>query len=162
MRLTAFTDYGLRTLMLMAGAPARVFTTMEIAGLFQISHNHLTKIVRELSAAGFVTTLRGAGGGLMLARPPGKITIGDVVRRMEARQSIVECFREDGGSCVLTPTCRLKSRLGKAAMAFLAELDKSTLADCAADPATLGASTPALTEARTKRRLSSFSSKPRS
>ena len=131
MRLTAFTDYGLRALMRLAGEPERVFTTDEIASEFAISRNHLTKIVRGLAEAGFVVTQRGTGGGFRLARSAGSISIGDVVRRLEARHAIVECFRSDGGNCVLTPKCRLKGRLASARNAFLAELEKSSLAECA-------------------------------
>ena len=131
MRLTAFTDYGLRALMRLAGEPERVFTTEEIAGEFNISRNHLTKVVRELADAGIVATHRGAGGGFRLARPARTISIGEVVRRLEARHAIVECFRSDGGACVLTPRCRLKVRLKHASEVFLKDLDRTTLAECA-------------------------------
>lgn len=137
MRLTAFTDFGLRALMRLAGEPDRIFTTSEIAREFDISRNHLTKVVGELADAGFITTQRGAGGGFKLARPAAQISIGEVVRHLEARHAIVDCFRRDGGGCVLTPHCRLKGRLTMAANAFLAELDKSSLADCAYQPARL-------------------------
>jgi len=130
MRLTAFTDYGLRALMRLAGEPERLFTTQEIAREFAISRNHLTKVVRDLAEAGFIDTLRGAGGGFRLARAAETISLGEVVRRLEARQAMVECFRIDGGACVLTPRCQLKGRLAAANRAFLAELDKSSLADC--------------------------------
>ena len=131
MRLTAFTDFAMRALMRLAGEPDRVFTTDEIAREFAISRNHLTKVVRELADAGFVATHRGAGGGFRLARPAESITIGEVVRLLEARHAMVECFRADGGECVLTPRCRLKGKLALAAKAFLAELDKTSLAECA-------------------------------
>lgn len=131
MRLTAFTDFGLRALMRLAAEPDRLFTTEEIAREFAISRNHLTKVVRDLADAGFVTTQRGANGGFKLARPPDRITIGEVVERLEARHAMVECFREDGGACVLTPRCKLKSKLARAAAAFIAELDKTSLLDCA-------------------------------
>ena len=131
MRLTAFTDYGLRALMRLAGEPERLFTTEEIANELAVSRNHLTKVVRELADAGIVATHRGAGGGLRLARPAGAISIGEVVRRLEARHAIVECFRSDGGACVLTPRCRLKARLKRAAELFLKELDRTSLAECA-------------------------------
>lgn len=131
MRLTMFTDYGLRALMRLAGEPQRVFTTDEIAREFAISRNHLTKVVRELAHAGFVATQRGSNGGFMLAKSAEQISLGGVVRALEARHALVECFREDGGACVLPPRCRLKNRLASAANAFLAELDKTSLADCA-------------------------------
>jgi Rrf2 family nitric oxide-sensitive transcriptional repressor len=131
MRLTAFTDFGLRVLMRLAGEPGRAFTTAEIAEEFAISRNHLTKVVGELAAAGYIETRRGAAGGFRLARPAREITLGEVVRDLERDQPLVECFRLDGGSCVLTPRCRLKRRLAAAREAFLAELGRTTLADCA-------------------------------
>jgi Rrf2 family nitric oxide-sensitive transcriptional repressor len=131
MRLTSFTDYGLRTLMRLAGEPDFLFTTDQIAQEFAISRNHLTKVVGELASAGFIVTQRGIKGGFRLACAPEDIRIGEVVRRLEARHALVECFRTDGGLCVLTPKCRLKSKLAAAAEKFLAELDRTTLAECA-------------------------------
>ena len=131
MRLTMFTDFALRALMRLAGEPDRSFSTSAIAGEFGISRNHLSKVVRDLANSGFITTQRGIGGGFALARPPQAITLGEVVRALEGTSALVECFRQDGGSCVLTPRCRLKGRLAAAREAFLRELDKTTLADCA-------------------------------
>ena len=131
MRLTSFTDFGLRALMRLAGDPERVFTTDEIARTFGISRNHLTKVIRELATADIVATHRGAGGGFRLARPADDITLGEIVRALEARSALAECFRRDGGACVLTPECRLKGKLKAARGAFLEELDRTTLAECA-------------------------------
>ena len=134
MRLTAFTDFGLRVLMRLAGSPGRVLTTEALATELAVSRHHLTKVVRALGAAGFVSTARGAGGGFRLARPAGAITVGDVVRQLEGRHALVECFRADGGACVLTPGCRLKKHLASAREAFLTELETVTVADCAVAP----------------------------
>lgn len=131
MRLTMFTDFGLRALMRLAGDPKRSFTTDEIAKEFAISRHHLSKVVRDLANAGYVITQRGAGGGFRLARPAGRITLGEIVRALESREALAECFRPDGGDCVLTPRCRLKGRLAAAREAFLRELDGTTLEDCA-------------------------------
>ena len=131
MRLTDFTDFGLRALMRLAGEPDRLFTTDELAKELRVSRNHLTKIVTELARAGFISTQRGAGGGFRLARPAASITLGTVVRALEDRHALVECFKTDGGGCSLTPKCRLKSRLKSAEEAFLCELDKTTLSECA-------------------------------
>jgi Rrf2 family nitric oxide-sensitive transcriptional repressor len=131
MRLTLFTDFALRTLMRLAGEPARSFATSEIATEFRISRNHLAKVVRDLADAGFIATQRGAAGGFSLARPAQSITLGEVVRTLEKGQGLVECFREDGGACVLTPRCRLKGKLAAAREAFMRELDATTLAECA-------------------------------
>jgi Rrf2 family nitric oxide-sensitive transcriptional repressor len=131
MRLTSFTDYGLRALMRLAGDPERSFTTDEIAREFRISRHHLIKIVAALAEAGLVTTQRGNRGGFKLARAAQKISLGEVVRVLEFEQPIVECFRADGGDCIVTPRCRLRSKLAAAQTAFLRELDRTSLAECA-------------------------------
>ena len=134
MRLTSFTDYGLRMLMRMASAPEQAFSTAELSEEFGLSRNHLSKIMQRLAGAGLIATRRGGGGGAVLARPAAEIRLGDVVRLLEQGQPLVECLRADGGACSLDGRCRLKGRLRAAEAAFLAELDRSTLADIALPP----------------------------
>ncbi|MCU0816434.1 MAG: Rrf2 family transcriptional regulator [Cypionkella sp.] len=134
MRLTSFTDYGLRVLMRMAGTPDRAFTTAELAEEFRLSRNHLAKVVSTLAAAGYLDTKRGGGGGAALARPAKEIRLGDVVAALEADQAIVECFGADTSACTLLPQCKLKARLARAEAAFIADLNRSTLADCVFRP----------------------------
>ena len=57
-----------------------------------------------------------------------------VVRALEGGSALVECFRDDGGDCVLLPRCRLKAKLAAAREAFMRELDGTTLAECAWRP----------------------------
>jgi Rrf2 family nitric oxide-sensitive transcriptional repressor len=134
MRLTSFTDYGLRLLMRMASAPDRGFSTAELAQEFSLSRHHLTKIVQRLARAGYVTTRRGGGGGATLARPAAEIRLGAIVRLLEAGQPLVDCFAPGGSDCTINGRCRLKARLRAAEAAFLADLDRSTLADIALRP----------------------------
>jgi len=130
MKLTAFTDFGLRALMCLAADENRLFNTEEISRKLQISREHLIKVVRELARNGLVVTRRGAHGGFRLARPANQIRLGDVVENLEASQALVECFRADGGACILTPKCLLKGKLAEAQQAFIAELNKTTLSKC--------------------------------
>lgn len=144
MRLAAFTDYGLRVLMRLAREPRELVTTQQIAEEFRIPYNHLTKVVQDLARGGFVSTQRGAGGGLRLARPAESIGLGEVVRFLEQRHAIADCFRADGGVCLLRPSCGLRPRLAAAQETFLADLDRSSIADCtrAGPVATTGRSAP--------------------
>ncbi|MBJ6371741.1 Rrf2 family transcriptional regulator [Sedimentitalea arenosa] len=134
MRLTSFTDYGLRMLMLMASAPERAYSTAELADAFGLSRNHLAKIMQSLSRGGLIETRRGGGGGAVLARPASEIRLGAVVQHLEQGQALVECFAGDGGNCTIHAQCRLKARLRSAETAFLSDLDRSTLADIALEP----------------------------
>lgn len=131
MRLTTFTDYGLRMLMRMASAPERAFSTAELAGEFGLSRHHLTKIMQRLAQGGIVATRRGGGGGAVLAQAPQDIRLGAVVRLLEQGQALVDCFAATGGECTILGCCRLKARLRRAEAAFLADLDRSTLVDVA-------------------------------
>lgn len=134
MRLTSFTDYGLRVLMRMAGEPGRAFTAADLAAEFRVSRNHLAKVISALAAADLLETRRGGGGGAILARAPEDIRLGDVVALLEADQALVECFAAGANACTLIPRCRLKARLAHAEAAFLADLNRSTLADCVYRP----------------------------
>ncbi len=134
MRLTSFTDYGLRMLMRMASTPGRAFSTAELAEEFGVSRNHLAKIMQRLARAGLVETRRGGGGGAALALPASEIRLGSVVRLLEAGQPLVECLSAGGGACPIDGRCRLKARIRSAEAAFLAELDRATLAEVALAP----------------------------
>ncbi|MFC3570185.1 Rrf2 family transcriptional regulator [Paracoccus sp. TOH] len=131
MRLATFTDYGLRVLMRLAGAQGEAVSTGRIAREFGISQHHLAKVVSDLGTGGFVRSERGRSGGLRLMRPADEITLGQVVRHLERKFAIVECFRADGGECVLRPGCRLRPQLSAAREAFMTELDRTTIKDCA-------------------------------
>lgn len=102
-------------------------STEELAADIGVPRDHVQKIVQELAAAGLVRTQRGAGGGVVLAGLPALIRIGEVVRRLEADQALVECFRGDGGACCFSPTCRLASVLGLARDIFTAVMGATTL-----------------------------------
>ncbi len=134
MRLTSFTDFGLRALMRMASEPDRGFSTADLASEFALSRHHLTKIMAALAQAGIVATRRGGGGGAVLAKPADQIRLGNIVRLLETGQPLVECFQASGGACTIMGCCRLKIRLRSAEAAFLADLDRSTLADVALPP----------------------------
>ncbi|PVH28612.1 RrF2 family transcriptional regulator [Pararhodobacter oceanensis] len=131
MRLTSFTDYGLRMLMRMASAPGRGFSTAELAEELALSRHHLSKIMQHLARSGIVETRRGSGGGAVLQRDPAQIRLGDLVRILEQDQALVECGAADGGACSLRGRCRLKARLYHAEAQFLEDLNRSTLADIA-------------------------------
>lgn len=131
MRLTQWTDYTLRVLMYCAATDGRALpvTINEVAEGYGISRSHLMKIVQELSAQGLLETTRGRGGGMRLMRPAAEINIGAVVRATETDFNLVECFDPETNRCRLSSHCRLKGVLARAMQAYLAELDRVTLAD---------------------------------
>ena len=128
MRLTTMTDYALRLLMYVAQQPERLCTIAEIAQAHGISEAHLMKVTHQLGLQGWISTVRGKGGGMRLAHAPGDINLGAVVRSIEPDFDLVECFGPNN-HCVLPGHCQLAGVLSGALQAFLAHLDGFTLAD---------------------------------
>ena len=130
MQLTLHTDYSLRVLIYLAMRPNQRVTITELSTFFNISRNHLVKIVHNLGLKGFVQSIRGKNGGLCLSRSPEQIRVGDVVRQMEANFHIVECFNpQKQGVCPIQSQCKLKALLCRANEQFLKELDGTLLSE---------------------------------
>jgi len=126
MRLTLHTDYAFRVLMALGRAPDQVKSVDDLAREFDVSKNHLMKVAQNLTAGGFVSTVRGRNGGLRLAMPPDEINLKAVALHMEPDFNIAGCF--GGEDCVFLPGCGLKGVLGQAKLAFLQTLGKHDLA----------------------------------
>lgn len=139
MKLTAFSDYTLRVLMYLAIERERLATIPEIAAAYDISENHLKKVVHQLACAGVIASVRGKGGGIRLAREPGEIRLGQIVRISEGSGAIVECLSDDPAACRIAPVCRLTAILVSAFESLYARLDEYTLADLVSEPRKLDA-----------------------
>jgi Rrf2 family nitric oxide-sensitive transcriptional repressor len=110
----------------------RLCSIGEISHTYEISHNHLMKVVTALAHDGFIETVRGRGGGMRLARPPAQITVGEVVRRTEEGFQLAEC-----SGCSLSPACGLTGVLAKGVHAMLDVFDTYTIADLLTDKPTM-------------------------
>ncbi|TGG92807.1 Rrf2 family transcriptional regulator [Natronospirillum operosum] len=128
MRITSYSDYALRVLIYLATDPERKTTIGEIAATFDISKNHLMKVVHQLSRLGYIESVRGKNGGLRLQQPPAEINLGVLFRQTETDLSLVECFTDDN-TCRITPMCELKHILAEAQQAFIDTLARHSLAD---------------------------------
>lgn len=128
MRITRYTDYSVRVLIYLGLKGEARSTIQEIAESYDISRNHLMKVVHDLQLRGYIDTIRGKNGGVRLRLTPEQINIGQLIRETEEDKALVECFGPDN-SCAITPFCDLKNVLAKAQAAFFGVLDEYTLAD---------------------------------
>jgi len=130
MHLTTYTDYSVRVLLYAALKGDSLSNIGEIARAYGISRNHLMKVVHGLARHGYITTMRGKGGGLRLARPPKDIRMGAVVRDTESEIAPAPCApKRDGQNCPIESACRWRTALDGAMKSFLEKLDEVTLAD---------------------------------
>lgn len=126
MQLKRYTDYSLRVLIYLGVKPDKIVSVNEIAKAYDISRNHLLKVVHGLMEQKLVQSYRGKHGGLKLAKVPGKINVGEVVRYMEGDSSVVNCHEP---YCQIVPACTLKRVLHEANQEFYKALKHYTLED---------------------------------
>jgi len=133
MKLTSFTDYSLRLLMYVAVRNDRLVSIREVSEVFEISRNHLMKIVHGLGKGHYLETVRGKNGGFRLARAPGDINIGDLVRYTEEDMAVVECFGDENSNCKMVEHCMLAGVFHLALESFFDVLDRHSLEDLIED-----------------------------
>jgi len=128
MRLTRFTDYSLRVLIYLGQNDDDRVTINQISEAYNISKNHLMKVVSNLTRLKFVSAQRGPGGGIRLNLEPKDISLNDVIRNTEKHLHQSDCRvpvnQEDA-----TADTRLKAYLQNAMQAYLDTLGRFTLAD---------------------------------
>ena len=127
MRLTSYTNYALRTLMYAALAHPRLVRVQDVADAYGISKTHLVKCVHHLGIWGYLINQRGRNGGFRLARPPETISVAEIVRRTEEGFGSPACGDAD------TAVLRLVGAVQRAQAAFLAVLERYTIADMTAN-----------------------------
>jgi len=127
MHLTEFTDNALRLLVYLGKHRERIATINEIAERYGISRHHLAKVSCVLAASGLIETSRGRLGGMRLAGAPRDIRLGEVVRCTERglARGASDGERPPRGR----PDDRLRQTLAVATAAYLAELNRVSLAD---------------------------------
>ncbi len=133
MQLSLHADYALRVLIHLGAHPGEKISTQQISAAYGISKHHLVRVVQTLGEHGYLQVMPGRSGGVSLARLPSEIRLGEVVRNAEPNLRLVECFDKATNTCPIVSACGLKAYLHAALNAFLAELDRHTLADLLAE-----------------------------
>ena len=111
MKLSTKGRYGLRALIDLAvhssgGTPVSITS---ISARQDLSERYLEQLMAKLKKAGLIQSVRGAGGGYVLARDPGKISVGDVLRALEGNLDPVDCAGLDpDGVCRAADSCVTK------------------------------------------------------
>lgn len=127
MQLTKQTDFAFRVLLYLGKASdGRLVNVRDICQYYDISQHHVAKVVVKLTKLGYVESVRGAKGGIRLARLPDTINVSAVVRDFETTLQPVNCSQP---KCVLVPGCKLRGVLFEAMEAFLSTTADYTLAD---------------------------------
>lgn len=128
MRLTRFTDYSLRVLIYLGQNNEGRVTIHQVSEAYDISKNHLMKVVSNLTRLQIVTAQRGPGGGIQLNRSPEEISLAEIIGNTEKHLNDLKSEHAPGGP-ESTADTRLNSFLHHALQAYLNELGRFNLAD---------------------------------
>ncbi len=130
MRVTRYSDIGLRILMYLVHAQGRPtpVTAAEIATQYDVPLNHLVKVAGQLARNGWINATRGRLGGLSLRAIPSALRVGAVLRELEGDAELIDC---ESLGCQLRGNCVLRSALAVGMSAFYHAMDAYTLADIA-------------------------------
>lgn len=128
MQLTQFTDYSLRALIYIT-LRKESCTIKDITEAYDLSNNHMVKIIHNLAKLGLIKTIRGKNGGIIMASQPETINLGRLITELEPHFDLVPCFNKEKANCCIAPVCTLKGVLHEAQAAFMKVLERYTLAD---------------------------------
>ena len=134
MEISLYSDYSYRVLMYLACNGSGLTQIRTMSEAYQISENHLIKVVQHLVKQGYVISVRGRSGGVRLAKDPSEINLGEVFRRTEPSLKLLNCFDTATTTCPITKICHLQRHFNLALQAFLQQLNQATLADIVAFP----------------------------
>jgi Rrf2 family nitric oxide-sensitive transcriptional repressor len=133
LRFSQGTDLAIHGLWALACLEGQRFALLnDIARSQNVSESYLSKVFQKLTRAGLTRAVRGKHGGYALARPPQTITVGDVVRAMQADQPMYQCLAEER-CCEATGRCLLLRVFADAERQMYTVLDRVTLADLLED-----------------------------
>jgi Rrf2 family protein len=135
--LTKKVDYGIIALAHLAAEPGRVTSAGELSRRFKLPQYLLANIMKELTGAGMVESVRGVHGGYRLARRADQITLADMIRALEHENqgSLAECVGADGRphdeNCKVSMTCPVKTPMRRVNNRLQALLNEVTLEELA-------------------------------
>jgi FeS assembly SUF system regulator len=107
LKLGKLADYGTMIVTVLAAEPERLYPAQELAAHTHVAAPTVSKLLKLLTKAGLVESLRGAHGGYKLARPPAAITVADVIAAIDGPIGLTQCSVHKG-DCAVESTCGVR------------------------------------------------------
>ena len=126
LRISKLADYGTVVMVYLAKHTEQLCNARDIA-----LHTHLTvptvsKLLKRLTVAGLLSSVRGASGGYRLQREPAAISVADIIYAMDDYRGLTECSLQPNG-CSLHGVCHIQGNWRLISQAIEAALDSVSL-----------------------------------
>jgi Rrf2 family protein len=130
MQLTKYGEYALRAMAHLSGQPpATIVKIGEISSEWDVPENILRQIIPKLVKAGYIRTVRGREGGILLNLPPSRITVLDVIEAIEGPLVLNQCL--ENVMCTRGDYCPIRSLWYEAQSALTEVLKNKTILEIA-------------------------------
>lgn len=128
LRIGKLTDYALLIMSQMAKEPDSVLSATSLAEALHLTTPTVSKVLKMLSDADLVSSVRGAVGGYHLARAAHKVTVADIISAMEGELAMTECC-ESTNLCAINTMCTMRENWRKINQMIHSLLNKFTILD---------------------------------
>lgn len=130
LRISKLTDYAILILGRMANDAEHTHTAAGLAEATGVAAPTVSKILKTLGKSGILKSTRGAYGGYLLAQPPERTSVAEVIKALEGPIALTECEGERGG-CEQSSSCHARGSWDVINQAVRAALESVSLADMA-------------------------------
>lgn len=135
LRISKLTDYATGLMTHLARPPRRRVSAQQLARELGLPPPTVAALLKRLTRAGLVASVRGAGGGYSLARAPKAISVAEVIAAIEGPVALTDCALGDG-RCALEAACATRGNWRLISRAVRAALEAVSLAEMAKPLAT--------------------------
>jgi FeS assembly SUF system regulator len=129
LRLSKLTDYAVVVLVRLSQGTESVQTSPGIAAATGIPEPTVAKVLKSLSAAGLVSSQRGARGGYRPVRTLSAIPVAEVIAAVDGPIALTACVEGSSGCCESEHLCPMRGRWDPVNEAIKQALSDISLAD---------------------------------
>lgn len=112
LRIGKMTDYAMLIMSHMAKTPGSILSATSLADALHLTAPTVSKILKMLSDASLVNSIRGAEGGYLLSKPAAEISVADIIAAMEGDLALTECC-ESSSLCAIDSMCTMRGNWKK-------------------------------------------------
>lgn len=128
-RISKLTDYSTLVLGTLAKEPGTLLAANSIVQKTHLPLPTVSKILKLLTKAGFLQSVRGTHGGYQLRLTPEQISLAEVVQALEGPWAVTECSHRERHTCQIEDACQVRSQWQMVSDLLFSALSNISLAD---------------------------------
>lgn len=108
LRISKLADYGTVVMVYLVHHQDKLCNARDIATHTYLAIPTVSKLLKKLTSAGLLFSVRGASGGYKLQRSAAEISVSDILFALDEQRGIIECHLKSS-DCSLGGVCRIQT-----------------------------------------------------